>query len=132
MSTVDLDARERGRLHLQARLDAARPAAERNRLGQFATPPTLARAVAREGLAARGDGPLRFLDPAVGTGAFYAALRAELGGQPLDRAVGVELDEGVHRAAAGLWTGHPVELRRADFTRLTPAPAFDLILCNPP
>jgi HTH-type transcriptional regulator / antitoxin HipB len=36
------DARETARLELQERLDAVKSQAERNRLGQFATPPELA------------------------------------------------------------------------------------------
>lgn len=68
---------EADRQAIQGRLDAARPAADRNRLGQFATPPGLALDLARYSLHLWQDRDdlASFLDPAVGTGSFYSALR---------------------------------------------------------
>ena len=62
---------------LQTRLDRQKTSAERNRLGQFATPTQLARDVLAYGLSLLPETmPIRFLDPAIGTGSFYSALRS--------------------------------------------------------
>ena len=66
---------ETRRLELQCDLDAAKTQAERNRMGQFATPTALARDIlgyAKRQLGA--DIGVRFFDPAIGTGSFYSAL----------------------------------------------------------
>ncbi len=69
------DARESSRLELQERLDAVKSQAERNRLGQFATPPELASEIisyADSLLPQRSK--IHFLEPGFGTGPFYSAL----------------------------------------------------------
>ena len=67
---------EKQRVALQAGLDAGKTQAERNRLGQFATPTTLAQDILRYAATLLSpDERVRFLDPAIGTGAFYSALR---------------------------------------------------------
>ena len=70
-----LTALEKRRLILQDELDATKTQAERNRLGQFATPSLLALDILSyaKRLVPRGQ-KIRFLDPAFGTGGFYAAL----------------------------------------------------------
>ncbi len=66
---------EAKRLELQAALDGKKTQAERNRLGQFATPTKLAKQVVEAALAMLPKkGKVRFFDPAFGTGAFYSAL----------------------------------------------------------
>ena len=65
------DAIEKRRCALQIELDAHKSQAERNKLGQFATPTQLARDVLAYGLALLPKStPVRFLDPAFGTGSF--------------------------------------------------------------
>ena len=73
---MDLQRIEERRLCEQVRLDSLKTAAERNKWGQFATPPQLALAVLEyaRGLWTEDDGPVRFLDPSVGTGSFFSAL----------------------------------------------------------
>ena len=76
MSRV-IDQLETKRLALQAVLDGKKTPAARNKLGQFATPTTLARDVLGYGLALLSKGQtVRFFDPAIGTGSFYSALRS--------------------------------------------------------
>jgi len=63
-------------------LDGLKSARERNALGQFATPPALSLELARYAwrqLRYRA-GRFRFLDPALGTGAFFDAGRVYGGG----------------------------------------------------
>ena len=82
------------RLARQAAIDSRRTALERNAMGQFATPPVLARDIVQATLQYRlkADAQIRFLEPAVGTGSFYEALLSETESSDIERAVGVELD----------------------------------------
>lgn len=125
------------RLFLQSRLDAAKSQAERNELGQFATPPALAHAILKitktyfiEPIT------VRFFDPAFGTGAFYEALKATFSDDEIISAKGVEIDAHYGEPARIHWQKTALELDFADFTQLS-APATDankpnLIVCNPP
>lgn len=135
-SSPDLEEREGRRLALQAALDGAKGQPERNRLGQFATPPQLARAMLRQAAELlEGRGRVRFLDPAIGTGAFYSALLAVLGRGRVEAAVGYEVDPHYGRPARQLWDGTGIDLRLEDFTQAPPPSAgdrFDLLVCNPP
>ena len=49
----------------QTRLDTLKSAAERNKWGQFATPPELALSLARYAQSLTGEGVVSFLDPAI-------------------------------------------------------------------
>jgi adenine-specific DNA-methyltransferase len=124
---------ELARLALQARLDGGRSRVERNRLGQFATPPVLAREMlAYAGRLLSGSDLIRFLDPAIGTGAFYSALRAAIAARRIAEALGFEADPGYGAPARSLWHGEPLALRLGDFTRAEPDARFNLTVCNPP
>ena len=96
---------ENSRLAEQSRLDALKTAEERNKLGQFATPPALAREIARYARDKLNgqSGSIRFLDPAIGTGAFYAAALDVFPAKRLRRAAGVEIEapSPVPRASSG-------------------------------
>ena len=146
-----MEERERHRIALQAELDGAKAQRERNRLGQFATPPQLARAMLRRAAEllegsflargapsrspAEGSAPVRFLDPAIGTGAFYSALLEVFGEDRVQAAVGYEVDPHYGLPATELWAGTGIDLRLEDFTRASPPPTagrFDLLICNPP
>ncbi len=129
----DIFRLEEARLALQRSLDAARPRAQRNRLGQFATPSALAAEMLHYGLALLTPGePLRFLDPAVGSGSFYAALRALVPRRRIAAALGFEVDAHFAAAARELWGGEGLAVRVEDFTRAAPGRRFNLLVCNPP
>jgi methylase of polypeptide subunit release factors len=122
---------------LQSQLDSAKTPAERNKLGQFATPTLLATEIleyASSVLPARI--PIRFLDPAFGTGSFYSALLKCLSLRRIAAAVGYEIDLHFAQAAAAFWRNKPLALRAGDFTRAVPpkldAGKFNLLICNPP
>lgn len=131
------EAIEQNRLALQRDLDGQKTQAERNKLGQFATPTALARDVLAYGLSLLPDKePVRFLDPAIGTGSFYAALRSTCRRRPVESARGFEIDPHYGGPAQTLWQGMPLEIELADFTRQV-APESDaqratLLICNPP
>lgn len=128
---------ENARLELQRRLDGLKSQSDRNRLGQFATPSELAGGIlesVRPLVAA--DGPIRFLDPAFGTGAFFSALLRTFPTSQIASAQGFEIDPHYGADALTLWRDTCLNLEIADFTKL-PAPSSDsdranLIICNPP
>ena len=133
MPAVSPEAR---RVALQAALDAVRPPAGRNRLGQFATPPELARQVVGTALEWLPAGePIRFFDPAFGTGSFFSALLDLAPAGRLERPAGYEIDPHYGGPARQLWRPLGFDLTLGDFTRAEP-PAADtkanLIVCNPP
>ncbi len=133
METKAIKRIEEHRLQEQSRLDALKTAAERNQWGQFATPPELARSIARYALSLMGGAPVRFLDPAVGTGSFFSALLQESGLHGIESAVGVELDPLFAKSANSLWAGSGLEVIKGDFTRQpVPGNRFSLLLSNPP
>lgn len=136
MTLAEVD-RDLERLPLQAALDAARSPAERNRLGQFATPPALADDILRYACTLMPPGaPIRWLDPALGTGAFYAALLRAFGSSRVEAAAGYEMDPHYGEAARSLWRGLPLSIHLADFTTASPptdvSEQANLIICNPP
>ena len=128
---VEIEAR---RLVEQVRLDRLKSPAQRNRLGQFATPPPLALDLASYAAAIwreRSD-RVRFLDPAIGTGSFYSAICRVFPSTSIADACGVELDPTFARAAADLWGATGLRVIPGDFTRLAPDRPYNLVLANPP
>lgn len=123
---------------LQVDIDNRKSAAERNRLGQYATPNALAVDIARyvASLIDPPDNGIRFADPAIGTGSFFSAAISIFGSARITNAVGVELDPVFADAARSLWADSGLEVVRGDFTRIVandsrPA-APNVILANPP
>ena len=132
-SVLELEAH---RLAIQAELDAAKGQAERNRMGQFATPPALAAEILQYAKAEFEEvEAVRFIDPAIGTGAFYSALLRAFPESRLARAVGYEVDPHYGEPAIELWNDTLLNVHLDDFT-LAGAPddgeKFNLLICNPP
>jgi len=126
---------EASRLELQIRLDSFRTGKERNLLGQFATPTSLALEILREARALLGESkPVHFLDPAIGTGSFYSALLETFPHDQILSARGFEIDNYYGLPAQEFWSGHDLELDIADFTSAEPPIGNrpNLIICNPP
>ncbi len=121
---------------LQQICDAQKTQRERNRLGQFATPPQLALEIARFALKLFStEEKVSFLDPAFGTGSFLSALLQVFGTERIKRLVGFEIDRHYADRAARLWRDSKLELHTADFTKALPPTRrdrFNLIICNPP
>lgn len=119
----------------QDELDGAKSQLERNRLGQFATPEPLALDMAQLAwnLWSPKSARVRFLDPGIGLGSFYSAMRRVFPADALVSAVGIERDPGFARAARDLWGPAGLTVAEADFTRTTPpSERASLILANPP
>ncbi|MGB6200151.1 MAG: N-6 DNA methylase [Candidatus Acidiferrales bacterium] len=133
MATVAHQTIEGCRQTEQTRLDSLKTAAERNKWGQFATPFALALSLARYAHKTLGEGRLRFLDPAIGTGSFYSALSQVVSAKSIEAATGIELDPLFAEAAESLWGKSGLHVVRGDFTKQKPpAQRFNLILTNPP
>jgi adenine-specific DNA-methyltransferase len=129
---------EAQRQAIQSAIDAAKSGADRNRLGQFATPNALALDIARyiDSLIGGRKHDLRFADPSIGSGSFFSAALAVYGSKRIKSAVGVELDPAFADAARNLWADAGLEVVHADFTRVVAdrscPPPPNLILANPP
>lgn len=126
------------RQKLQADIDSRKSAAERNRLGQFATPIGLAVDIACYVASIMGSTKrrVRFADPAVGSGSFFSAALEVFGPERISSATGVELDPAFAEAARNLWSAVGLDVVRGDFTRViangSGLPAPNVILANPP
>ncbi len=127
---------EESRLEIQTQLDSAKTPAERNRMGQFATPTALAAEIlgyANVQLGKRSQ--IRFIDPAIGTGAFYSALLATFSKSRVQKAMGYEIDPHYGAPATELWRETGLDIRVEDFTLADPpaeSEKFNLLICNPP
>ena len=128
---------EETRVRHQSWLDSSRTAEHRNKLGQHATPTGLAEDILRcSETLLLPDEPVRFMDPAFGTGAFYSALERTIPGHRIAGAVGYEIDASLGEIAGELWSETRLELHVKDFT-LVDLPddtrhKLNLIVCNPP
>jgi adenine-specific DNA-methyltransferase len=133
----DVASTEAQRIIEQTQLDAAKNSTERNRLGQFATPNTLAiKIINYSKTLLPPDLKIRFLDPAIGTGSFYSALLQSFSIDRIESAVGYEIDRDFAETAIKLWANTPLQLNIADFTESI-APQNEkhranLLICNPP
>lgn len=124
---------EEQRAALQTKLESEKTKDERNRLGQFATPFDLAVDILK--FAANllpEDEDVSFLDPAVGTGVFYSALREVFPQRRIKDADGFEIDPHFEKPASQLWQAAGLNIKLADFTRAEPTRKYNLIICNPP
>ena len=91
---------ESERLALQRQVDESKSSAERNRLGQFPTPLALACQIVTRALAELpSEAPISFIEPALGIGVFFSALRQEARGRVIADAAGVELDPAYCRSS---------------------------------
>lgn len=126
---------EQNRLWLQAKLDNQKTMLERNKMGQYSTPPILAEQMIKHGLNLLGENKnVKFLDPAFGTGAFFSALLKTVKSRHLCSAVACEIDPDYGSAAKQLWSNKNIKIEIADFTRQLPRQSekSNLIICNPP
>ncbi|MCL5279514.1 MAG: class I SAM-dependent methyltransferase [Planctomycetes bacterium] len=132
-----VEDREKARQELTEQLRSAKSQAVRNKLGQFATPASLASDIVRQALSLLGRGrSIRFLEPGFGTGSFYSALLRSASPSHIETAAGYEIDAHYFEQSARLWDGTGLRLHHADFTRVEPpqteADRYNLVVCNPP
>ncbi|HDK7245509.1 TPA: Eco57I restriction-modification methylase domain-containing protein [Cronobacter sakazakii] len=126
---------EAERLSIQSALDKKKTSTERNRLGQYATPSKLARDILTYAKGLLPDNsPISFLDPALGSGAFYSALKRVFACDEdlIKYAAAFEIDPHYGKPAQSLWESQGLNLTLGDFTKSEPNPCFNLVICNPP
>ena len=127
---------EQSRLDLQDELDLQKTQEERNRAGQFSTPTALARQIVSQARTYLNDKEIDFLEPAIGTGAFYSALLQTVQPHEIGKCQGFEIDPHYAVPARNLWPEPDIHIEVADFTEQEwPActdEQFDLIATNPP
>ncbi|NJM46665.1 MAG: SAM-dependent DNA methyltransferase [Alkalinema sp. RU_4_3] len=131
---IELEAQ---RQTIQIQLDRAKTQLERNAMGQFATPISLANSILEYTKSIMPPcKEIRFLDPALGTGSFFSALLQSFSPTIIEAAVGYEVDEHYGNPSSELWSETILDYRLADFTHVKPPEVetdkFDLIICNPP
>ena len=131
-----MTAIEARRVALQHELDGGKTQKERNRLGQFATPTLLASdLLAHARTLLPEDAPVRFLDPAIGTGSFYTALLRHFPSKRIEAAAGIEIDPHYGNPARELWRRRALKIDLGDFTTMKPpgpAELFNLIVAIHP
>lgn len=124
------------RVALQVELDEMKTQKERNIMGQFSTPITLANDILThaKNILPAGE-KICFLDPAFGTGSFYSALNNVFPGACIEASTGYEIDEHYGKPARELWSKTELNYRLEDFTKQQQAgenEKYNLIICNPP
>lgn len=120
---------EKCRQLLQKKLDSEKSLEDRNKMGQFSTPYSLARQICEYVCVQLGTSIDSFLEPSIGTGAFFSALSEMV---EIKRSVGYEIDEFYFKPAERLWADRQIELINKDFLMTEPNEKFSLILANPP
>jgi adenine-specific DNA-methyltransferase len=130
-------AQEDNRADAQEEADSRKNAEERNRLGQFSTPfPLACQIVARALKFLPPDSPLTFLEPAVGTGAFFSALLRSVNGKQISSAIGCEIDPAYGDIANSIWKPFGFQLVTRDFIDFASERCnfgkFTLLCTNPP
>ncbi len=133
----NLNELESTRLEIQRRIDSGKTQEERNRLGQFSTPATLACDILEYSKSILPEhSKIRFMDPAFGTGSFYSALLRTFPKSRIENASGYEIDDEIGKRAIELWKDTPLKLIVSDFTKAKPPKTDEeknnLLICNPP
>lgn len=130
-------AHEHNRADAQRVADASKSAEERNRLGQFSTPFPIASHMVLNALKALPrDEPVSFLEPALGSGVFYSALRQQATTTQISSAAGCEIDPVYSDIAQAVWAPLGLRVLDCDFIAFASEPGnfgrFSLICTNPP
>lgn len=130
----NLNSIEFTRVQLQAVIDNSKSIENRRRFGQFATPYELAQEIISYGLKLQDEKEISFLEPAIGTGAFYSALLSECGkhSKNIKSATGIELDSDFFTAAHKLWKDTSINLVNSDFTEIDCLEKANFLISNPP
>ncbi len=98
------------------------------------TPPELADEIAEYavGFLEPKDMRVHFGDPAVGTGAFYSAVRKTLKSNQIASAIGIDISEPQVAAAQMRWGHKGMEVLHGDYLHMERLSPRTLILANPP
>lgn len=124
---------EERRYQLQQSLDKEKSQEQRNVLGQFSTPFSLAKDIVSyvSGISA-GQRFQEMIEPACGLGVFFSALQHVMGLERLDGCLGFEIDPHYYSPAVELWKETGASIRCADFLSQEAFKKFPLLIANPP
>ena len=101
--------------------------------GVHLTPPELAEDIARYAVSLiPSTKHIDFGDPAVGTGAFYAALLEIVSPEQIASAIGVDINRDQVDAARWRWSHRGMSVQEGDYLHMDRLPLRTLILANPP
>lgn len=129
----DLMSIEQSRLLIQEEIDNKKDIDERRKYGQFSTPFALAQEIVTYGLNLLSETDISFLEPCIGSGAFYSALlSASNSDYHIRNATGIEIDPVYYDCANTLWGDSGINLINDDFTRIDPKQKYNLVITNPP
>ena len=124
---------EYSRRLIQKTIDESKEIAERRKYGQFSTPFGLAKEMASYGISLLSGREIAFLEPCIGSGAFYSALLDAAGADyEIPRATGIEIDANYYECARNLWGSTGIELVNEDFARAEPKDKYNFVVTNPP
>jgi methylase of polypeptide subunit release factors len=128
---------EAQRVEFQTALDSRRDSSARNRLGQYATPYALARSIVSNAVAQLDvDAPIHFLEPSLGTGAFFSAMSSVVEEDKIAECVGVEIDTEFANASRSLWQSSKHQVLHSNFFDFAQQKSnfhrFNLLCANPP
>lgn len=131
----DFLAVEAERLRRQKAIDSSKTALERNRLGQFSTPFSLASQITSYTLSIVPNDPNLFMcEPACGSGVFISACVGQ--GKTDFSFIGVEIDTAYTQIFQDLFSDYKVEAINGDFFQFIESESAreqcDLIITNPP
>ena len=128
-----MNSLEESRSLMQEEIDSEKDIEERRKYGQFSTPFTLAQEIITYNLNLLSENKISFLEPCIGSGAFYSALLSTINSDHcIQTATGVEIDPTYYDCAVKLWNDSGIELIKGDFTRIAPKQKYNLIIANPP
>jgi hypothetical protein len=136
-ATDEHQTREASRADAQSAADSAKSSQDRNRLGQFSTPfPVACQMVGRALRELPSDMPVRFLEPALGSGVFFSALLRQAPATRFASATGCEIDSAYGDIAQAVWGSLGLRVFPCDFVSFASeaenAGQFSLLCTNPP
>ncbi len=136
-TATEHDAQEVRRVDAQSAADSAKSSLDRNRLGQFSTPfPIACQMVGRALGEMPSDMPVRFLEPALGSGVFFSAILRQVSASCIAGATGCEIDSAYGDIARAIWASSGLHVVPDDFVSFAVqagnAGRFSLLCTNPP
>ena len=124
---------EKFREQAQFDIDETKDIEERRKHGQFSTPFALAQEIVAYGLQLLPEKDISFLEPCIGSGAFYSALLNTVNNNYcIQKATGIEIDPVYYNCATTLWEDSGIDLINDDFARIDPKQTYNLVITNPP
>ncbi len=124
---------EKSRSIIQETIDRKKDIEERRRFGQFSTPYELAKEIVSFGLGLLNTDEISFLEPCIGSGAFYSALlNATNGCYTIKSAMGIEIDSVYYDCAKNLWNDTGINIINDNFANVKPDKKYNFVLTNPP